>query len=91
MILYTAINRPISTDAKITPKKAPMQATKSNLSIFHMRIAAWKSIRLITADIMMAARMAFGVYLKRGVMNCKVRKTTTDIMMLETADWQPAM
>lgn len=49
------------------------------------------SIRLITAFMMMAARMAFGVYLKRGVMNSNVSNTTMDITMLETAVWQPAM
>lgn len=38
--ILTAIKRPISTDTKITPKKAPIQAIKSNLSIFHIRIAA---------------------------------------------------
>lgn len=68
-----------------------MHATKSNLSIFHIKIAAGMSIRPITADIMMAARMAFGVYLKRGVMNSKVRNTTMDIIMLDTAVSQPAM
>lgn len=40
MKILTAIKRPISTDLKITPKNAPMQARKSNLSIFHMSIAA---------------------------------------------------
>lgn len=40
MSILTAINSPISTDEKSTPKKAPEQATKSNLSIFHIRIAA---------------------------------------------------
>jgi len=45
----------------------------------------------MTAEMMMAARMAFGVYLKRGVMNCSVKKTTIDITILETAVWQPAM
>lgn len=89
--MLTAINRPISTEAKTTPKKAPMHATKSNLSIFHIKIAASMSIRPSTADIMMAARIAFGVYLKRGVMNSNVRNTTPDITMLEAAVWQPAM
>lgn len=87
----TAIKRPISTEAKTTPKKAPMQAMKSNLSIFHIKIAALKSIRPMTADIMIDERMAFGVYLKSGVMNFKVRNTTKDITMLETAVWQPDM
>ena len=48
-------------------------------------------MRLMTADMMMAARMALGVYLKRGVMNCRVKKTTQDITILEAAVWQPAM
>lgn len=43
------------------------------------------SIKLITAEIMMTARIAFGVYLKRGVMNSRVRNTTQDITMFETA------
>lgn len=68
-----------------------MHATKSNLSIFHNKVAAPMSIRPITAFIIMEARMAFGVYLKRGVMNSKVRNTTQDIIMLETAVSQPAM
>ena len=89
--VLTAIKRPISTVAKTTPRKAPRHATKSNLSIFHIKIAAGTSISPTTADIMMAARIAFGVYLKRGVMNSKVRNTTQDIMILETAVSQPAM
>lgn len=76
---------------KMTPKKAPMQAKKSSLSILHMRIAASISIRPRTADIMMAARIAFGVYLKSGVMNSKVRATTMAITMFETAVSTPAM
>jgi len=40
---------------------------------------------------MMAESTAFGVYLKRGVINCKVKNTTIDITMLETAVWQPDM
>lgn len=87
----TAISNPISTEAKITPKKAPTQAMKSSLSIFHIKIAASQSIRPITADIMMAERMAFGVYLKRGVRNFRVRNTTQDITMFDTAVLQPAM
>lgn len=87
----TEIKRPISTETKTTPKKAPMQAAKSSLSIFHMRTAASKSIRPRTADIMIAARMAFGVYLKSGVMNTNVRATTMAITMFETAVWHPAM
>ena len=82
---YTAIKMPISTEIKITPKNAPMQAMKSNLSIFHSRITASISTRLTTADIMIAARMAFGMYLNRGVMTINVRKTIIDMTMLETA------
>uniref|UniRef100_A0A3Q7JCA4 Uncharacterized protein n=1 Tax=Solanum lycopersicum TaxID=4081 RepID=A0A3Q7JCA4_SOLLC len=41
--------------------------------------------------MMIAARIAFGVNLKRGVMNSKVRNTTTDMTMLENAVWQPAI
>ncbi|BAT05369.1 Os08g0406450 [Oryza sativa Japonica Group] len=36
-------------------------------------------------------RIAFGVYLKSGVMTNKVRSTTADIMILDTGVWQPAM
>ncbi|KAL0546191.1 hypothetical protein IC582_016097 [Cucumis melo] len=75
----------------MTPKKAPIQATKSNLSIFQISFTAYKSIRLITADMMIADRIALGVYLKSGVRNAKVSSTTMDITMLETAVWQPAM
>lgn len=56
-----------------------------------MRIAASKSIRPMTAEMMMEERMAFGVYSKRGVMNNNVKSTTMDITMLETAVWDPAM
>lgn len=68
-----------------------MHARKSNLSIFHIRIAASKSKSPATADIMIAARIAFGVYLKRGVMNSKVKNTTQDITIFETAVSHPAM
>jgi len=40
IIVLTAIRSPISTETKTTPKNAPMQATKSNLSIFQIKIAA---------------------------------------------------
>lgn len=87
----TATKRPISTEKKTTPRKAPMQATKSNLSIFQIRIAASKSIKPMTAEIMMEERIAFGVYLKRGVRNSNVKSTTMDITMFETAVWHPDM
>lgn len=91
VLVLTAIKSPISTEAKTTPKNAPMQATKSNLSIFHIKIAALQSTRLMTAEIMIVARMAFGVYSKRGVRNSKVKNTTTDMTILDTAVSQPAM
>lgn len=68
-----------------------MQATKSNLSIFHSSITAPMSTRPTTAVMMMEASTAFGVYLNNGVMSTKVRRTTQDITMLETAVLQPAM
>lgn len=40
---------------------------------------------------MMEARMAFGVYSKRGVRKSSVRSTTMDITMFDTAVWHPAM
>ena len=89
--LLTAIKRPISTDLNTTPKNAPMQATKSNLSVFQIRYAASKSIRPITAVMMIDARMEFGVYLKSGVISSKVKNTTVDITTLEIGVWQPAM
>ena len=91
VVILTAIKRPVSTLSNTTPKNAPTQATKSNLSIFHIKYAASKSTRPITADIMIAESTAFGVYLKRGVINCKVKNTTIDITMFETAVWQPDM
>lgn len=39
----------------------------------------------------MAERMAFGVYLKRGVRISKVSITTSDITTFETDVWQPAI
>lgn len=81
----TAIRSPISTETKMTPKNAPIQAMKSSLSTLKIKIAAWISIKGITALMMIAARMAFGVYLKRGVRKSNVKRTTIDIMMFETA------
>ncbi|KAG5581017.1 hypothetical protein H5410_051644 [Solanum commersonii] len=82
---FTAIKRPISTDWKTTPKKAPMQATKSNLSILYRRVIASISINPITADMMMEASIAFGVYLNNGVISSKVSNTTQDMTIFETA------
>lgn len=45
----------------------------------------------MTAEMMIVERMAFGVYLKSGVRNCKVKNTTKDITILDTAVSQPAM
>ena len=87
----TAIRRPISTLLKITPKKAPMQATKSNLSIFHSRITASMFTRFITAAIIIEASTAFGVYLNSGVMTSRVSNTTMDMTMFDTAVLQPAI
>lgn len=78
-------------DMKTTPKKAPMHAMKSNLSTFQIVYAASMSIRLSTAEMMMAASTAFGVYLNRGVITSKVSITTIDITMLDTGVQQPAM
>ncbi|EYU23676.1 hypothetical protein MIMGU_mgv1a024528mg [Erythranthe guttata] len=72
------MERPISMEMKTTPKKAPIQATKSNLSIFHI-------------NIMMAARIALGVYLNKGVITSNVSKTTIDITMFDTAVLHPAI
>lgn len=71
--------------------KAPIQATKSNLSIFQMRSIASMSINPSTAVIMMEANIAFGVYLNNGVMNSRVNKTTKDMTILETAVLHPAI
>ena len=45
----------------------------------------------MTAEMIIVARMTFGVYLKRGVRNCKVKNTTTDMTILDTAVSQPDM
>lgn len=90
-INLTAISRPISTETKTTPTKAPRQARKSNLSIFQIRIMASTSTSPATADIIIEARIALGVYQNSGVMNESVSSTTIDMTMLETAAWQPAM
>lgn len=82
---------PISTLEKTTPKKSPMQATKSNLSnLPYIRTAASISIRPTIANIMIADITALGVYLNSGVIRTRVRSTTQDITMLETAVLQPA-
>lgn len=87
----TAMRSPISTETKKTPTKAPKQARKSNLSIFQMSNAALKSISESTAEIMMAERMQFGVYLNKGVSTSNVTSTTMAIITLDmavhTPDW----
>jgi hypothetical protein len=90
-IFITAIRRPISTLLKITPKKAPMHATKSNLSIFQRRIAALMSMRFNTAAMIIEASTAFGVYLNSGVITNRVNNKTKDITMFDTAVLQPAI
>ena len=74
--MLTAIKSPYSTDANTTPKKAPMQARKSSLSVFQMRIAALISIKLRTVAIIIEAKIALGVYLKSGVISNSVIRTT---------------
>ncbi|KAK5770388.1 hypothetical protein PVK06_046538 [Gossypium arboreum] len=90
-MFLTAIKRLISTEEKTTPKKAPIQVTKSNLSIFHVRVSASMSIKLIIAYLMMEESIAFGVYLNNGVMSSNVSSTTEDIMILDVAILHPAM
>ena len=68
-----------------------MHAMKSNLSIFHISNIALMSISPTTADIMMEASIAFGVYLNSGVITSRVSKTTKDITILETAVLHPAI
>lgn len=82
---------PISTDTKKTPKKAPKQARKSNLSIFQISQAAFKSINESTAEIITAERMQLGVYLNKGVRTNNVMSTTMDITMLDMAVNTPAL
>lgn len=74
----------------MTPKKAPMHARKSNLSIFQRRIAARISIRLITTAMIIAASTAFEVYLNSDVITNIVNNNTMDISMFDTAVLQPA-
>lgn len=89
--MLTAIRRPISTFLKITPRKAPMQAIKSNLSIFQSKTVASMSTRPITAAIIMEDRTAIGVYLNNGVMSNRASNTTMDKTKFDTAVLQPAM
>lgn len=88
--MQTATRRPISTETKKTPKKAPKVARKSNLSIFHISHAALKSTKEMTAEMMMAARMVFGVYLNKGVSATSVMSTTMAMTMLDMAVLTPA-
>ncbi|KAB1993854.1 hypothetical protein ES319_D13G060900v1 [Gossypium barbadense] len=91
-MFLTATKRPISTEEKTTPKKALIQATKLNLSIFHIRVITLMSTKLITAYIMMEASIAFGVYLNNRVMvNSNVSSTIDDITILDTTVLHPAM
>ncbi|RRT35118.1 hypothetical protein BHE74_00058807 [Ensete ventricosum] len=59
--MLTAMARPICTEMRRTPKKALMQARKSNLSTFHSRNAPRTSISPITAAIMIADSITLGV------------------------------
>ncbi|KAL4556023.1 hypothetical protein LXL04_038658 [Taraxacum kok-saghyz] len=83
------MRRPISTEAQTTAKKAPIQAKKCNLSIFHSSKTASKSMRPTTAFMMMDARIAFGVYLNNGVMTKRVNITIHDMTILDTAVLHP--
>lgn len=86
----TAMRRPISTETKKTPTKAPKQARKSNLSIFQMSQAARKSISDRTAEMMIADRMQLGVYLNNGVSTRSVNITTIAIITFDMAVYTPA-
>ena len=57
----TARRRPISTEAKRTPKKAAMRTRKSSLSSFQMCKAPETSMRPGSAERIMEARIAVGV------------------------------
>lgn len=78
-------------DTKKTPKKAPKHARKSNLSIFQISQAAFRSMREVTAEIMTAERMQLGVYLNNGVSATNVMSTTMAMTMLDMAVNTPAL
>ncbi|RYR35669.1 hypothetical protein Ahy_A10g050798 [Arachis hypogaea] len=88
---FTAIIRAYSRFMNMTPKKAPMQAMKSNLSIFHIMITAFMFTKFVVAAIMIEESTAFGVYLNTGVNNVSTNNTTMDKTMFDAAVSQPAM
>ena len=82
---------PISTEMKTTPKKAPAMAMKSPKSTFHILYMALKSMRPITALMMMDARMQFGRSWKRPVNATSTIITMSDITMFDTGVFTPAL
>lgn len=84
-IFFTAVRRPISTDANKTPKKAPMQARKSSLSTFQIWYASYILISPERADKMIEARIAKGVKYKSLVNNSSDTSTVMAMTIFDTA------
>ena len=82
---------PISTEMKTTPKKAPAMATKSPKSTFQILYMALKSMRPMTALMMMDARMQLGRSWKSPVNATNTIITISDITMFATGVFTPAL
>lgn len=87
----TAIARPSWTEMKMTPANAQTHTRKSILSIFQMWYTAGKSIRPITAAMMIAPRTTLGVYTNSGMRNSSVTITVSAMITLDMAVLQPAL
>lgn len=90
-VLVTAIASPSWTEMKMTPAKAQTHTRKSILSIFQMWYTAGRSIRPITATIIIAPRTTFGVYTNNGMRNNNVIITVSAMITLDMAVLQPAL
>lgn len=89
--VLTETRRPISTDANKTPKKAPMQARKSSLSIFQILWTSLRSIRPGRADRMIEARIAIGVQYNSLMKNSNDISTVMAITIFDTVLSHPAL
>jgi hypothetical protein len=73
MLIPTPIIIPYSIPRSEEARNVMTQHAKSNFENFHSRIIAPKSIIKITAEIIMAAKLGFGMYMKYGVRNASDR------------------
>lgn len=89
--IMTAMDKPISTLPKVTPKYAPRHIIQSILSIFQRWMTAGMSMMPTMATIIMEERTTSGVYWNNGVKNNSVIIITIAMIILETAVLHPAL